>query len=193
MEDGRHRKTRTSDNGSAGQAAVAGGLAAAARAHHTAALQAAYQNAGPGQVITFHGNTFISASSDLEFEIITAEHEGIQLGEIEAWRVWRVKDNGLWSVTNDTFWPPSTHLEAHKVDIPLGDGIHAFRTEERARFYWEAGYAGPMPVESVWGQLLLWGEIVEFEEGYHAQYAKVSKIVDGVGCDLDALRERYGV
>ena len=123
------------------------------------------------------------------------EHEGIQLGEIEAWRVWRVKDGGLWSVTNDTFWPPSTHLEAHKVDIPLGDGIHAFKSAERAQtYYFENGASmTPSDVGFAVGQLLLWGEIVEFEEGYHAQFAKVSKIVDGVGCDLDALRERYGV
>jgi hypothetical protein len=45
-----------------------------------------------------------------------------------------------------------------------------------------------------WGTIKCWGEVVEHEHGWRAQYAKLTSIDGAIGCvDLPCLRSKYNV
>ena len=95
-------------------------------------------------------------------------------GEVIGWRGWRVrKDNGLvrlLSFAQFAEWPAREVFEATcgKSHEPPGArcscGIYAARTLDHLR---EMGYVSG----AVFGQVSLWGTIVEGEQGWRAQYA----------------------
>lgn len=64
--------------------------------------------------------------------------------------------------------------------------------------YFRAGLAldpvnEPLPTMAV-GTVRLWGEVIEHERGYRAEFAKVHSLDHVFGeADLAALRARYGV
>jgi hypothetical protein len=142
------------------------------------------------------------------------ENAGIRAGEITALRGWRVRGSSLFSIYRRGHeWFPGEPVagDPDKRD----QGVHAFKDDaslkeyvwmyqiqermERAAFYGDGG-------SSVFalGAVHLWGDVVEHERGYRAQYAKVARIdrVTGTGPNdsaasaallLHALRLRYGV
>jgi hypothetical protein len=123
------------------------------------------------------------------------KHEGIRVGEIIAYRAWRVlesnwmrrDDNRLHSVfMKDYVWvlnrPASGNVREH--------GIYSFKEVIRSR----EQYGYPL----VWGPLLfgrvkIWGEIVEHEAGYRSQFAKIISLDYGDPELLKKFRAIYGL
>jgi len=118
---------------------------------------------------------FISGAHELQNELARRfRHAGIRVGEITAYRAWRVlqssrnADDRLHSVyVQDYVWP---------LDEPAhGDvrthGIYSFRDVIRCRedYGYALGMAGPL----LFGKIKIWGEIVEHEAGYRSEFAKI--------------------
>ncbi len=96
------------------------------------------------------------------------EDAGISAGEIIAHRAWRVCDNGLLqSMAVDTIWAPNEVMEGSPN---LGLGVHAFKTASAALT--EYGNQSHVAI----GTVLLWGEVIEHEFGYRAEFGKVNSI-----------------
>lgn len=95
-------------------------------------------------------------------------------------------------------------------DVRRVYGVHAFKDEARALAYCRLYAMQEAMFESIiyhgrpgcvpWrpfaiGTVALWGEVIEHEEGYRAEFAKVMSInrLIGEGGNLDELRALYGV
>ena len=92
------------------------------------------------------------------------EEAGITVGEIVAWRAWRVFQGFLLSVYADKAWSPDEPMDG---DVDKGYGVHAWRSSHDALHYGMNNVPG-----MVVGRVALWGTVVEHERGYRAQYAK---------------------
>lgn len=132
------------------------------------------------------------------------EDAGIKVGEIIGWRVWLDNSGRLYSMVANCCWPfdeplearaniePGEWIERLKVGQCFGEGIHAFKTRELAE-----AYAAGKTIAVV-GQVVLWGEVIEFEHGYHAEFARVHSLAAYCGklaglARLAELRTLYGV
>jgi hypothetical protein len=126
----------------------------------------------------------------------TLKHEGVRIGEIIAYRAWRVihpswfrsGDDHLHSVfMQDYIWP--------RGEPACGDirthGIYSFRDLISSRE--EYGYTpcsfGPL----LFGKVKIWGEIVEHEAGYRSQFGKIVSLDYGDPELLDKFRKVYRV
>ena len=86
------------------------------------------------------------------------EDTGIELGEVIAWRAWKIQHGWLYSMVANEEWEPGEIKKAHKISEVLGDGIHAFKRRiDAANYCTQPG--------SIVGQVALWGTIYEFEKG----------------------------
>lgn len=119
------------------------------------------------------------------------------------WRRWSVKmfGNQLFS-NNGVEWKPFEKLVAEcKKEGIFGKlsanncsgllcecGIYAYKDRFRARH----GENAPKDVTHVWGEVYLWGRIVEHELGWRAQYAYPKSLVDSGGIARQVARE-YGI
>lgn len=83
-------------------------------------------------------------------------------GEIIAWRAWKVDNGKLLSPYQDTTWGPGEFMEGG--DPFKGHGFYAHKTPQRL-FAQETGNW------HVVGTVKLWGNVVEHEEGYRAEFA----------------------
>jgi len=111
------------------------------------------------------------------------ENTGIKVGEIIGWRCWEVSDGWLYSVVMDSVeWEPGEVLQATNAGFVAGYdpplcvvgrecGIHAFKSRKRA-----IRYATGRPGDIAVGKVALWGEIWEFEDGWHGEFARVESI-----------------
>jgi hypothetical protein len=132
------------------------------------------------------------------------EDAGIRAGEIVGYRVWRVIDGRLSSVYQRQYeWRPGHPAEGN---VSAGTGIFAFNdrsylqpylimaqmSETMARFEAEA-FGMPLNklTHFVTGTVDLWGEVIEHEMGYRAEYAAVRSLDGGTVKSLDPLRMRY--
>jgi hypothetical protein len=95
--------------------------------------------------------------------------ERIETAEvIVAWRAWTWIDVGsriiLRSLNAKTLWPWAEPASADKLtaDTLTVDGIHAFKTEAQAKSY---------AANTVWGEVSLWGRVIEHDLGYRAEFA----------------------
>ena len=92
--------------------------------------------------------------------------DGIVAGEIMAWRAWYwdVKRRKLRSIFVDYEWP----VDGPATGEPWnGYGIHSFKTKKRvSREY------GSIYDMLLVGEVELWGDVVEFEEGYTSEFAR---------------------
>ena len=106
---------------------------------------------------------------------LTDDPEVIE-GEIIGWRWWGYNPRSglLQSPFQHTLWLPDKPMYAGSRDATtrLGPGIYAFKHREQA---WKN--RGIYIVGSVW----LWGDMVEHENGYRAEFARVRSI-DWVSC-----------
>ncbi len=123
------------------------------------------------------------------------KHDGVRVGEIIAYRAWRVihpwwfrsGDDRLHSVLmKDYVWHP---------DQPAcGDvrrhGIYSFRDVIRSNeeYWYSVGRASLL-----FGQVKIWGEVVEHEGGYRSQFGKVVSLDYGDPELLDRFRKIYRV
>lgn len=138
------------------------------------------------------------------------ENAGITVGEIIAWRSWKVKNGLLTSMYADQHvWAPHEPITGNPsqkgAHHPVG--VHAFKSEKAALEYampyrtreltynqhsMQTRVREVVPV--VIGRVALWGEVIEHEKGYRAEYAKVHSLDVPLGIsaeELDRLRALY--
>jgi hypothetical protein len=120
------------------------------------------------------------------------EDAGITLGEIVAYRIWVVTKSGfLKSTAMDTIWAPDEPMSGDVSDA----GVHAWKSKSAALTYGEGWFSG----RSVFGSVLLWGDVIEHETGYRAEFASIASIDECLGQqglslkEMKALRQRYGL
>ena len=118
----------------------------------------------------------------------------MEIGEITAWRVWRLgKDGVVYSPIVNLAWRPGGVMRS-----PLGagaeDGIYASKL--RPEIKWPPSSRASWPL--VIGRVLLWGTVFEHAKGYRAENARIlsfDAIVSWSGFDADKalalLRARY--
>ncbi len=91
-----------------------------------------------------------------------------EVGEIVAWRAWRIIQTSaglrLMSVTQKSMWEPGEPMVGKPSANSL-EGIYASKTRAMIE-------NSPYATYSIIGEVALWGEVVEHENGYRAQYAK---------------------
>lgn len=122
----------------------------------------------------------------------------IHAGEITAWRAWRWTGQHLQSTAMDTIWLPHEIVTAGIGCEGLGSvnggyGIHCWHNKEDARKY---SSIQATCSNIVLGQIEIWGEVIEHEAGYRAEYANIISIDEAIGQDfwpwqLKAIRELY--
>lgn len=145
------------------------------------------------------------------------EDAGIRAGEITGLRAWRVKGGRLFSVYMESFeWLPG---EPAKGMIDGEGGVHAFKEHAAVTMYlhykrmedmmasnfahpsqWMSHWDHPLPEPLqnegfVTGTVDLWGNVIEHERGYRAEFGQIATLdaAIGKGIDLAALRQRYGL
>jgi hypothetical protein len=92
-----------------------------------------------------------------------------QFGEIIAYRFWRYHRGYLKSASTDYLWMPrkiATIRENEKIEDYGSRGVHAFKDTEGMILN---SYEG----EIVFGTVKLWGDVIEYEKGYHAEFASI--------------------
>lgn len=112
---------------------------------------------------------------------------------IVAYRAWKLVEGLegiplLYSVVQDCCWPPYEALRATEMRSDTSAGIYAFKNESDAPSYFSDNH--------LMGAVYLWGEVIEHDEGYRAEYAYPKEL--WVSKDFDAamilrLEETYGV
>ena len=153
----------------------------------------------------------------------TIPYAGIRTGELIGHRLWWVlSDHQISSLVHRRIWQPGETVigDINEVvdddpcfDEPIFGGIYAFadpkhymselrenatliqkwRQGELTLFAW-GWNAFSEATAVVAGTIKMWGEVVEHQEGYRAEFAKLQSLdaLRGDG-DLNALREHYGV
>lgn len=121
------------------------------------------------------------------------ENIGIVAGEIIGYRMWRVDQGVLKSGHVGTLWYPGQVLEGKPGTG--SEGIYAFKTIAQVD---EALNDYPAPDGAVIGSVEMWGEIVEHETGYRAQFARIKTLDQYKGPHwkdnpLAVLRSVYGL
>lgn len=128
------------------------------------------------------------------------ERAGTKFGEIIGWRMWSLRGDYLASYSQDIIWAPGEPMSGKPGDYDQA-GIWAFKDKHRAiKKMLEDSYQGDRA--TIFGSVLLWGDIVEHEGGYRAQYASVRTIDDCYNGDgkkaarktiIDDLRQLYNL
>jgi hypothetical protein len=126
----------------------------------------------------------------------TLKHEGLRVGEIIAYRAWRVS-NALWSsksedrlhsvAMRDYIWHPNKPASG---DVRT-HGIYSFRHVIRSKH--EYGYDLGVDEPLLFGKVRIWGDIVEHEEGYRSEFGKIASLDYGDPELLQKLRKIYRV
>ena len=123
------------------------------------------------------------------------ENGGIVLGEVEAFRAWRVYGGLLASLTAERIWLPGEPMDGAGVDTDNCKGVYAFKTAIQALEYAHQ-FAGQFAI----GRVKMWGTIIEHETGYRAAFARPIEILlchwrkmDGELGTLAELSKRYGL
>lgn len=144
------------------------------------------------------------------------EDAGIRAGEIIAHRCWRIEGGLLRSVyRRQHIWRPGEPMTG---DVRGEYGVHAFNERGLVSMYCEMTAAWSQnwvsfkwnddgsfemiehpDTEAIFaiGTVALWGEVIEHERGYRAEFARIASIDSIRGKTepslLAELRERYGV
>jgi hypothetical protein len=123
-------------------------------------------------------------------------HSGFHIGSLIGYRIWRIDRNRLASL-NGYVWKPGTNGPAHGVDVGGSGGFYAFKELSEALELSGGprsrhGRRHPHAV----GKVSLWGEIVEHEFGYRAQFAKIIELIPRqqpcTRTVMETARERMG-
>jgi hypothetical protein len=148
-------------------------------------------------------------------------YAGVRAGEITGHRMWYVLNNlQLCSIAHHFIWEPNAtiHGDVDKiVDDSYGSFTYSiyggtYSYNDRGDIYEYGGltrinpdefpmlihfdyYRGSCTIHGIAiGTIKCWGEVVEHEKGYRAQYAKLTSITDVIGSvDINELRQRYKV
>lgn len=128
-----------------------------------------------------YGTQFLAYHRSLEEPISPpVENTGLKVGEITAWRMWRETKGYLESYSAGKLWAPEEPMTG-KPQQNGHEGIWAFKEKKRALAKMIETSNG------VYGSVKLWGEIIEYEDGYKAQYARIASL-DGINKDVNAWR-----
>lgn len=148
----------------------------------------------------------------------TIPYAGIRAGELIGHRLWLVLENNqLCSLAHHFIWEPEA-VVIGEVDKPINalsmfriiwGGTYSFRDDSRIAselMNWELpqfpalisfdllGFRAFVVRGIACGTIKCWGEVIEHEHGYRAQYAKLTSIQQVIGAvDITALRERYKI
>lgn len=148
---------------------------------------------------------------------------GIRTGELIGHRLWWLIEGQLCSLAHRQLWKPGESLygDTNKLvsdwwlyDQPIWGGTYAYASADYAAQAVQSHYDGLArvlasrtrpPILVGWspyheataivaGTIKMWGDVVEHEHGYRAEFAKLNSIdsMYGLG-DIDALCARYGV
>lgn len=149
------------------------------------------------------------------------KREGIVAGEIIGYRYWRLQQGYLRSVYQNDVWQPGQVLEGRELGDWDSRGIHAWKSRGSreyldylrgylkrddepfvfSRFLNDRVLADTMPA-MVTGTVFLWGDVVEHERGWRAEFARVRSLdwlyPDAISMGreqmvLDNLRQIYRV
>jgi hypothetical protein len=94
---------------------------------------------------------------------------GIEVGEITAWRIWRLgKDGVVYSPIINMPWLPGEVMRA-SPHLGAADGIYASKARPEMR--WPPSPRASWPL--VVGRVSLWGTVIEHENGYRAENARI--------------------
>ena len=126
----------------------------------------------------------------------TLKHEGIRVGEIIAYRAWRVINEGSFRKGEERLHSVAMRDYVWHLDKPAsGDvrthGIYSFRDviQSKEEYGYDPGTSGPL----LFGKVKLWGEIVEHEDGYRSEFGKIASLDYGDPKLLDRFRKIYRV
>ena len=118
-------------------------------------------------------------------------HEGIRAGEITAWRCWWAYGPNLLSLNTLIPWTPHMPMQGN-VDIW---GVYAAKDKVAAETMAVELGDGSRFMPVVYGSVELWGEIVEHEDGWRAEFAAIRSLDEIYPCAfseaLMILRKRY--
>jgi hypothetical protein len=117
---------------------------------------------------------------------ISAESSSLVIGEVEAFRGWRVIGDYLASDMG-AIWIPDKPMIGVDVGLDNTNGVHSFKSYQDAVEY----YKGRLEPYAI-GKIKMWGEIAEHQIGYRAQFAKPLEILlVKNGASASALSSRY--
>jgi hypothetical protein len=126
----------------------------------------------------------------------TLRHEGVRIGEIVAYRAWRVIEENWLRIAPERLH--SVYVEHYAWDPhepACGDvkehGIYSFRDVIRSNEQYS--YFPIIRACLLFGKVKIWGEIVEHEKGYRSQFAKILSLDYGDPELLDKFRRIYRV
>lgn len=131
-------------------------------------------------IVSFHG------TPESDHPVIDC---GIRAGEVTGKRCWWQIHQRLFSIyMTECEWLANIPMTG---DVDKGFGVHAFKyisdcNDYIAQALFNNGHVGTGLVP---GTVSMWGEIVEHERGYRAQYAKITSL----DTDDRQLRMKYGV
>jgi len=139
-------------------------------------------NPGDNRTVTFCTVTMCSMASVSGFSdpyqtpyLEPVPNDGIVAGEIIAWRGWTIVHNPLRLTSlsmSEYEWMPNTVMTGYVEDTGYGSaGVHAWKTIGQAR-----SYAKSYSPQGVIGSVKLWGAIIEHEEGYRAENARIASL-----------------
>jgi hypothetical protein len=98
-----------------------------------------------------------------------ADTAAIEIGEITAWRLWRLGNDGfVYSPIINLPWRPGEVMRSFP-HLRADDGIYASKT--RPQMMWPPSARASWPL--VVGRVSLWGTVIEHEKGYRAENARI--------------------
>jgi len=132
-------------------------------------------------------------------------YAGVRAGEITGYRMWLVLSSlRLCSLAHKFIWEPGATIEGDVDElvsstydmVNLYGGVYSYATfEELAPELSEIAedsFPGGHEFGVAIGTIKCWGEVIEHQRGYRAQYAKLTSIDAVIGqVNLTALRQRY--
>lgn len=149
------------------------------------------------------GQLGYSTIAGLPFPLPTAQpprfhikNDGIKLGEIVAYRCWIIRNGFLYSTAAERAWAPDEIMKAGTHHLREGLGVFAYKEMSLVIQNFGAFIVGE---GMAFGSIEIWGEIIEHELGYRAEFAKIRSI-DFINdyhtlkpVDLNQLRVLYKV
>lgn len=158
-------------------------LAAARQADHDARVRA----------MLARFNTLTNAVEEPPKEPV--KYAGIEIGEVEGWRGWHQNKGFLTSlVKTEKHWVPGEPMAGKPGDHDVM-GVNAFKEARRVIDDYGQPPRDDKPIFI--GRIALWGEIVEHEDGYRAEFG-LPKSLEHVFPEtqgnlylLDKLRTKY--
>lgn len=152
------------------------------------------------------------------------KREGIVAGEIVGYRCWRVEGGFLRSVYQKDVWLPGNVIEGRGLEDWDERGIHAWKSASSKEYHdYIRGYLNQEddPFTAMYvryfsggretinrrpamvtGTVFLWGDVVEHERGWRAEFARVrsldwlypdASMMGREQAELNELRHRYRV